>query len=223
MNHCISVLECVTPELIQLSRAKLPQEYIDTLSTKPHFEESLVARYILYTDLWYIPEFDETGKPIFRKWDFWSISHKPGFVYIGYGQNEKRTGVDIELCVPREVSVMELHTQEEYAFFGEKNWEHFYLLWTLKESVVKCFCGGLDDFWDIQIQGVSEKYTVYIHQDTDSHEDLTEYMPEWIVPKKEDKFFKYKRNIRGTFREHVWESEVNYERNGLVYAQTHEI
>jgi len=223
MRNCTGILETVTPELVQIAQETLPREYIDGLREKPSFAESLVARFILFMDLWYLPEFDETGKPVFQKNEFWSFSHKPGFVYIGYSENGERVGVDLEILTPRDISVMDIHTSEEYKYFGEKNWEHFYLLWTLKESVVKCFWYGLDNFWDIHIEHISEKYTMYTIADAVWNEDLTEYIPEWWEKPNWGDFFKYKRNIIGTFRWKSWKAECSVQKNHLVYSETREI
>gem|GEM_PF-1750827 len=117
MNACLGILEEMTPEIVAVARKSLPMQYIDALKEKPHFEESLVARFLVYTTLGYFPEFDQSGKPVFQNGEFWSISHKQGFVYVGFGEPEKRVGVDLEILTPRDDAVLSVHTEEEYSLF----------------------------------------------------------------------------------------------------------
>ncbi|MDR0608256.1 MAG: hypothetical protein LBG52_08210 [Candidatus Peribacteria bacterium] len=46
-------------------------------------------------------------------------------------------GVDLEIVKPRGEEVFSLHTELEYQLIGGKNWENFYRLRTIKESVIK--------------------------------------------------------------------------------------
>jgi phosphopantetheinyl transferase len=66
---------------------------------------------------------------------YWSVSHSED--YVAYIVGTTRVGIDIALFRERSESLLDVHKDEEYAILGEKNWNHFYKLWTAKEAIIK--------------------------------------------------------------------------------------
>ncbi|MGE4443961.1 MAG: 4'-phosphopantetheinyl transferase superfamily protein [Candidatus Altimarinota bacterium] len=127
----------------------LPETYKNSLITKKTYKESLIGRYFIYKNTGYLPKINQIGTPIFEKDNFWSISHKENIVFIG--RNQKEIGVDIEILKTRSKEVFSIHNETEYTMIGGRNFLHFYILWTLKESIIKVFVSSIDLLPDIKI------------------------------------------------------------------------
>ena len=122
--------------------------------------ESLIARYYLLASLQekfgIIPHLEKaiSGKPkpflIENEMYYYSISHTKDMVLIAYADFE--IGIDIEQIGERDPSVFSLHSDGEYALLGGKNIEHFYQLWTIKESLLKVI--------GIELDHISEMYLI---------------------------------------------------------------
>ncbi|MDR3169245.1 MAG: hypothetical protein LBU27_05855 [Candidatus Peribacteria bacterium] len=60
-------------------------------------------------------------------------------------------GVDLEIIKPRGTDAFSLHTDPEYQLIGGKNWENFYRLRTLKESIIKLYLSNLEELQHITL------------------------------------------------------------------------
>lgn len=127
----------------------LPETYKNSLITKKTYKESLIGRYFIYKNTWYLPKINQIGTPIFEKDNFWSISHKENIVFIW--RNQKEIWVDIEILKTRSKEVFSIHNETEYTMIWWRNFLHFYILWTLKESIIKVFVSSIDLLPDIKI------------------------------------------------------------------------
>ncbi len=122
-------------------------------------DESIEARYHLleYLSREYnyrgVLEKEVWGKPIpvamGGKKIYWSLSHSENF--IAFIISETPTGIDIAEYRERDISLLDTQSDEEYDILWGKDWEHFYILWTAKESLIKFIGNTLDDMEDISL------------------------------------------------------------------------
>lgn len=143
-----------TPELLYKAQNDLPESYIKLQEKKPTFIESLIARYIIFESEKFLAQTDKNWVPEFISNKFWSISHKENLVFVATSQSP--IWVDIEIVQERGPEVFQLHKTEEYDIFGEKNMMVFYLLWVLKESVIKLALSDLEQIKNIQIDAIHD-------------------------------------------------------------------
>lgn len=129
-----------------------PKNYIEQFFWK----ESIYARYILSKEInkiyWiknYFPKNDNNWKPIFESNFFWSLSHKNNLIFIWI--NDKNIWIDIEIYKERDLSILNIFSDEEYILLLWKNWYSFYIIWTAKESVIKYNLWNLDDMKYIKL------------------------------------------------------------------------
>lgn len=108
--------------------------------------ESIVWKYEIYKNFWFLPEKDLEWKPICNNGLFWSISHKKDLVFIWV--YNKQIWVDIEIIKDRWEEIYFLHNDDEYKKIWWKNLENFYKLWTIKESIIKL---NLDEIGNLNI------------------------------------------------------------------------
>ncbi len=114
-----------------------------------------IWRYFLQKHLKYLPQTDINGIPLFEKNFFWSLSHKENLIFIGW--DKKEIWIDIEILKPRNEEIFLLHSDKEYKLLWEKNLIHFYILWTLKESIIKVFLSSIDILNEIKILNMNKK------------------------------------------------------------------
>ena len=95
-------------------------------------------------------DYSSYGQPGFTKENyFFSISHSKDLVACSFSENF-RIGIDIEFIDPKR----EVNSIAKYLYSDkEKKWsneqEKFYIVWTLKESLLKANGLGLDSFHKI--------------------------------------------------------------------------
>ncbi|MDD5769490.1 MAG: 4'-phosphopantetheinyl transferase superfamily protein [Candidatus Gracilibacteria bacterium] len=142
----------ITPNLIKLAKEFLPENYIKSFETKITFNESLIARYLIAKYYKILPKIDLNGKPIFKNKKFWNISHKKDLVFIGIANTN--IGIDIEVIKQRGNEIFSIHKNDEYSLLGEKNLINFYILWTVKESILKLNLTGVNDLENIKINNI---------------------------------------------------------------------
>ncbi|MCP4249760.1 MAG: 4'-phosphopantetheinyl transferase superfamily protein [bacterium] len=66
----------------------------------------------------------------------WSISHKPTWAAAVIA--DQPVGIDLEQITPRHPHLFEgVGDDSEWALLGERNWDHFFRLWTAKEAACK--------------------------------------------------------------------------------------
>ncbi len=96
------------------------------------------------------------GKPIpieiLENLYFWSISHSEH--YVAFSISDTPTGIDIVEMIERDGSLLSTHTDAEYYILWGKNWQNFYLLWSAKESIIKCASGVLEDVSSIWLREI---------------------------------------------------------------------
>ena len=83
------------------------------------------------------------GKPYLKKGDlFFSISHSGEYVVLAV--DDREIGADIEQIDSRHLSLApHVFTADELVWYRSREEERFYVLWTLKESVIKQLGVGL--------------------------------------------------------------------------------
>ena len=145
----------INKNIISQATNFLPKDYIKTLKNKSNFNESIVARFLIFKNHNFLPIIDINQKPIFENDFFWSISHKENLVFVW--SSNIPIWIDIEIIKKRSLEIFSLHLKKEYIFFWEKNLKNFYLLWVLKESVIKLNLITLDDLEYINIQSIIKK------------------------------------------------------------------
>ena len=84
-----------------------------------------------------------------KKWThfYWSVSHSSN--YVSFIISDEPTGIDIAENEERDISLLDMHSDSEYDLLGAKSWINFYILWTAKESIIKCIGWQLDDMKNI--------------------------------------------------------------------------
>ena len=142
----------ITPELLFHAEWHFPISYKNTVTSI----EWLIWRYLvskyLETEkdlIWLLPEVDKSWIPIQINGNHWNISHKKDLVFIGV--DSWGIGVDIEVFKERDRAFLNIFTDSEYEMLWWKNWNNFYILWTLKESVIKYYKVTLDDMNKIHL------------------------------------------------------------------------
>lgn len=95
------------------------ESFLDKFKSKPTYKESIASRYIIQG----------------YNYPYHCISHKSWIIFIGFGDN--KIWVDIEVLKSREEGLLDYFGDGEYRQFGWKWWRNFYLLWSVKESLVK--------------------------------------------------------------------------------------
>lgn len=155
----------ISPQEIETAESYFPTEYIEKLRHKSTYNSSIVSRYIiskLVAEKFGVPDFlpriDTSGKPIFESDIFWSIAHSGNSVFVCVTKGIP-IGVDVEEILPRDPSLLETFTEQEWDKFDTKNWENFYTLWTAKEAVIKLKRGNLDDMTHYPLQSISQTQT----------------------------------------------------------------
>lgn len=134
-------------------------DYVKSMQSKSTFKASISWRYLIsdsmskhYGMRYYIPLTSEDWTPIFTDNVYWSLSHKDDIVFVWTA--EQRVWVDLEVVRPRSPEVFNLFSEKEQAIIWEKNFENFYLIWTAKESLIKCVLGKLDDMKEINMVSI---------------------------------------------------------------------
>lgn len=148
----------VTPNIITQAKNILPKDYVQSLQNKQNFNESIIARELIFLESNFLPETDLNGKPIFQNNNFWSISHKENIVFVW--TDISPIWIDIEIIKERWNEIFSLHKEEEYNLIGKKDFHNFYVLWTLKESIIKLNLAWIDDLENIIINKIEYKKTI---------------------------------------------------------------
>jgi len=141
-----------------------PKDYLNSLKHKE--KESIIARYIiskLVKKYFWIKKFllkiDKNWVPIFENNIFWSISHKKDLVFVGV--SDRKIGLDVELIKPRDESLLNIFSENEYKILWWKTWENFYILWTGKEAIIKKKLWKLDNMKKLVLEKVEScKYKI---------------------------------------------------------------
>lgn len=125
-----------TESLYDEATAYFSPNYVKQTLKKPFLKESLIGRLEISKAIGnnYVPE-EIDGIPSMYDENFWSLSHKEGIVFFWTWNNN--IGVDLEIVKKRDISVLETFSEEEYRKLQGKNWENFYRLWTMYESMIK--------------------------------------------------------------------------------------
>ncbi len=110
-----SFLQTLTPPY-------LPQKKIKNLILKEHFHLS-------ESDLQTANQHHQ------RKSDFFSASYSGDWLLLGI--SKEKIGLDLEIIKPRDESLLKTHKAELETHFWIADWNHFYLLRTAKEAVLK--------------------------------------------------------------------------------------
>ena len=150
--------------ILRVSQEQYPWLFASWLS-----DESIEARYYLLEYLqihhgyrWRL-EKDPEGKPVSIKTidgnTYWSLSHSEHF--ISFIISDTPVGIDIAEYEERDISLLDMHHTSEYEMLGRKDWEHFYILWTAKESLIKSVGDSLDDLENISLLEI-QKEGIYI-------------------------------------------------------------
>jgi len=120
--------------------------------------ENLIAREILFKELWKYPDFKNDWTPFFNG-DYFSISHKKWLVVVWV--SDSPIWVDVEYIKERNKFLLARNKDEEYEMLWWKNWKNFYILWTAKESILKLHTKWLDFFGDIILLEVKDSELVF--------------------------------------------------------------
>lgn len=147
-----------TRDIFIQANTNLPKNYIQSLIYKHTFYESIIARYLIFLEKKFLPKIDEHGKPVFENNNFWSISHKKDIVFVWI--DNFPLWIDIERIKERWIEVFSLHKEAEYYLLGKKDFHNFYILWTIKESVIKLNLAGIDEWEEIKIDNIERKKTI---------------------------------------------------------------
>lgn len=148
------LIKKITRELIEEAENNLPQDYIDSISNKPNYKESLVARYIIFRLWWYLPMLNEDEKSEIDWNNHWSMSHKNNLIFVW--TSNKPIWIDIEIIKPRWEEIYEIHSEVEYELLWDKSLENFYHLWTIKESIIKLNLSWIDNLHEIKLDEIEK-------------------------------------------------------------------
>lgn len=130
-----------------------PDDYIQSLKQKHTFNESIIWRYyiskLVKESYWidnFYPKVDNNWVPILDQIN-WSISHKDWVCFVWVYKD--KIWVDIEVVKERDISMFNYFSEKEWEIVWWKSWEHFYILWTAKESIIKYNLWKLDNITNI--------------------------------------------------------------------------
>lgn len=91
-----------------------------------------------------------------RKSDFFSASYSGDWLLLGI--SKEKIGVDIEVIKPRDQSLLNAHKAELGTHFWIADWNHFYLLRTAKEAILKASDSeNLDTIHEISLNSTKKK------------------------------------------------------------------
>ena len=131
-----SFLQTLTPPY-------LPQKKIKNLILKEHF-------HLTESDL------QTTNQHHKRKSDFFSASYSGEWLLLGI--SKEKIGVDIEVIKPRDQNLLNTYKAELGTYFWIADWNHFYLLRTAKEAVLKASDSeNLDAIHKISLNSAKKK------------------------------------------------------------------
>lgn len=131
-----SFLQTLTPPY-------LPQKKIKNLILKEHF-------HLTETDL------QSANLHHKRKSDFFSASYSRNWLLLGI--SKEKIGVDLEVIKPRDKSLLNTYKAELETHFWIADWNHFYLLRTAKEAILKASDSeNLDTIHKISLNSAEKK------------------------------------------------------------------
>lgn len=147
MNVYLLNINSLLEEDIELVKSRLPNRYND--SNKFSYEKgrltSLASAYLLLQVFKDVKEediyFNEYGKPYLKGNLFFNISHDEDLTAIA--TNEEEIGLDIECSINEHVTLVNKCFPKEIEFINKDNKINFYIVWTLKEAVIKALGLGL--------------------------------------------------------------------------------
>ncbi|MCP4524124.1 MAG: hypothetical protein GY828_07950 [Candidatus Gracilibacteria bacterium] len=159
-------IQKINDKIVKESEKYFSDSFTSLLKKKITYEESIVARYLIskyvenkYKIKNFLPEVNESGRPIFSDTIYWSISHKEKKVCVGI--SDKPIGVDLENYKIRDISLLEKFGDDTYKLFGSKTWENFYKIWTGLESVIKTERTSIDKIGEYKIVDVVVKNNIF--------------------------------------------------------------
>ncbi len=128
-------------ELEKLQNIKLPKKQKEFLITRT-LTRTILADFLNCTNKELIFENSPNGRPQLKNFaiDF-NISHSHNLVFLAL--SESKIGIDIEFIKKRNYLefAQRFYAPEEFEFLNklspEKQKEHFYILWTQKEALIK--------------------------------------------------------------------------------------
>ena len=127
------IIKKINKKIIKKALKFFPKNFFQKLKKEKigTYNESLVARYLIK-----------------KNWkNYSSISHKKNLVFV-WIKNSK-IWVDIEIIKKRDENLLNKFLDKEYKILGKKNWKNFYILWTIKESIIKFENLSLDNIEEI--------------------------------------------------------------------------
>lgn len=128
LNKCI-----INDSILKEAEAYFDDSYKNFLKTKCFYKESIIGRYI--------------GKMYW--WKYMSLSHKDGVVFVW--SSNYQVGVDFEYIKKRHISILDNFSSWDYKLIWWENWRSFYLLWSMRESVIKNLQISFEDSKKIRI------------------------------------------------------------------------
>lgn len=141
------------------------EKYLEKLWEKANLKENLVSRFIISKlfeeKFWvknYEPKINEFWKPIFENNLFWSISHKSNLVFVWI--SDFKIWLDIEIIKIRDENLLYIFDLENYSLLWWKSWKNFYILWTIKESIIKYNLVNFDEIKDFKLIKVEKKVNI---------------------------------------------------------------
>ena len=138
-------------------QSEFSQTFLEKLSKKAYFPARLYKNFFLKHN-YRLSETEllEANTKHKGKSDFFSASYSGDWLLLGI--SKEKIGVDIEVIKPRDQNLLNTYKAELGTHFWIANWNHFYLLRTAKEAILKASDSeNLDTIHKISLNSAEKK------------------------------------------------------------------
>lgn len=149
-------LKRISKNSVEKENQTFSSSFLQTL-TPPYLSQKKIKNLIL-KEHFHLSESDLQSANLHhkRKSDFFSASYSGDWLLLGI--SKEKIGVDIEVIKPRDQNLLNTYKAELGTHFWIANWNHFYLLRTAKEAILKASDSeNLDDIHKISLHSRKKK------------------------------------------------------------------
>jgi len=129
-------------------------------SIQPPYYNQKLFKFLTYRDYFNVDDENlllKIDSEHYYQWEYVSTSYTWDTIFLAIAK--EKVGIDIEEIKERSQEMLDFFSDEDYAsYLGEKTREHFFLLWTAEECLIKtsnaCF---FEDWKNIKIKSLQKK------------------------------------------------------------------
>lgn len=149
-------LKRISKNSVEKENQTFSSSFLQTL-TPPYLPQKKIKNLIL-KEYFHLSESDlqTANQHHKRKSDFFSASYSGDWLLLGI--SKEKIGVDLEIIKPRDESLLNAYKAELGTYFWIADWNHFYLLRTAKEAILKASdTKNLDTIHEISLNSAEKK------------------------------------------------------------------